>query len=187
VVDDGSTDGSARLAESYGDGVRVIRQANNGAPAARNRGIREARGEYLSFLDADDLYRPDKLSAQLRVLLAEPALDLCTCTARNFWEPGLEQEQARYEAAGKVLITHHFATLLAHRSVFERVGPINETRRYADYVEWFHRASDLGLTTRVIPDVLLDRRMHAASLSHTRAGLDEYFELARARIERHRG
>jgi glycosyltransferase involved in cell wall biosynthesis len=61
IVDDGSTDDSAEIAESYGTPVRVIRQANQGESAARNRGIREARGDYLLFLDADDLLEQEAL------------------------------------------------------------------------------------------------------------------------------
>ena len=183
VVDDGSTDGTAVLAESYGDPVRLLRQANAGAPAARNHGIREARGDYLAFLDGDDLYRPAKLSTQLRILGESPLTDLCICTARNFWEPGLEDEHERYAAAGRVLITHHFATQLAHRSVFDRVGPISESTS-ADYAEWFLRATDAGLSVRVIPDVLLDRRMHAANTSRSGEPIDDYFAIARSRIDR---
>jgi glycosyltransferase involved in cell wall biosynthesis len=184
VVDDGSTDGSAALAESYGSPVHVVRQANRGPAAARNLGIEAANGDYLSFLDADDLYRPGKLSTQLRVLASSPETDMCICTAQNFWEPGLEAERDRYTAAGRVLVTHHFATLLAHRSVFERVGPLAEST--ADYADWFMRATDLGLTAIVIPDVLIDRRMHAASHSHTLDSMEPYFELARSRIEQRR-
>jgi glycosyltransferase involved in cell wall biosynthesis len=188
VVDDGSTDRSAATARSYGDLVRVVERPNAGAPAARNTGLEEARGEYVTFLDSDDLYRPAKISTQLRFLVEHPEIDLCACTAKNFWEPGLEDEKARYEAAGRVLISHHFATLLATRAAFERVGPIDASRQSGDYIEWFHRARDLGLTVGVIPDVLIDRRMHGASHSrHAAGGMDDIFELARARIARRRG
>ena len=69
VVDDGSTDGSAALAESFdgrnGVPVRVIRQANSGESVARNRAVGRAAGEWIGFCDADDLWRPDKLARLL--------------------------------------------------------------------------------------------------------------------------
>jgi len=64
VVDDGSTDDSAAIAESYGPPVRVIRQANGGESVARNRGIEEAKGDWIAFLDADDVWKPEKLEGQ---------------------------------------------------------------------------------------------------------------------------
>ena len=63
VVDDGSTDDSAAIAESFGDAVRVIRQHNQGESVARNRGIAEARGTHLLFLDSDDLLHPSALES----------------------------------------------------------------------------------------------------------------------------
>jgi glycosyltransferase involved in cell wall biosynthesis len=71
VVDDGSTDESAAIAEAYGPPVRVIRQANQGESVARNRGIDEAQGEWVGFLDADDIWLPGKLKAQLSLASAE--------------------------------------------------------------------------------------------------------------------
>jgi len=63
VVDDGSTDGTADwIEEHYGDAVRVVRGRNGGVARARNRGWREARGEWIAFLDHDDLFHPDKLA-----------------------------------------------------------------------------------------------------------------------------
>ena len=66
LVDDGSTDGSLALAQTFaGRGVRVFAQPNSGASAARNHAIRESHGDFLQFLDADDLISPGKLAAQL--------------------------------------------------------------------------------------------------------------------------
>jgi glycosyltransferase involved in cell wall biosynthesis len=186
VVDDASTDHTPELAESYGPPVRVVRQPENlGPPAARNRGIREAQGDYLTFLDADDLFRPEKISKQLRVLDHDPEIDICLCVAQNFWEPGLEDERDRYIAAGRVRMTHHLSTMLVKRSVFDRVGLLDEATA-GDHADWFLRASDLGLRIEILDEVLLDRRMHAASLSHNEPIWDDYFRLLRARIDRQR-
>jgi glycosyltransferase involved in cell wall biosynthesis len=73
VVDDGSTDNGPRMVESLGDlRIRLIRQANAGAAEARNTGIRAARGEWIAFLDADDIWLPDHLRVQLYILDRHP-------------------------------------------------------------------------------------------------------------------
>ncbi|MGQ9503351.1 MAG: glycosyltransferase family 2 protein [Thermogutta sp.] len=64
VVDDGSTDESAELAESFGPPVRVLREENRGEAAARNCGIEAARGDWIAFLDCDDVWKPEKLALQ---------------------------------------------------------------------------------------------------------------------------
>jgi hypothetical protein len=78
VVDDGSTDASAEVAASYGGVVQLIRQANAGVAAARNRGAAEAHGEWLTFLDADDWYYPDRLRWHAEWIARDPALDFLT-------------------------------------------------------------------------------------------------------------
>ncbi|PQV62865.1 Glycosyltransferase involved in cell wall bisynthesis [Abditibacterium utsteinense] len=75
VIDDGSSDESAAWIENHYRGektLRVIRQENQGVAAARNRGLQEARGQYIAFLDHDDVWRPDKLKRQLEVALRHP-------------------------------------------------------------------------------------------------------------------
>src|SRR5690606_28366702 len=76
VVDDGSTDGTARVAQRFGDAVCYVYQPNRGPAAARNRGLERARGEIVAFLDADDLWREGKLACQCARLEADPTLDI---------------------------------------------------------------------------------------------------------------
>ena len=70
VVDDGSTDETPEVLAGYGDRIRVVRQANGGRSAARNTAVREARAPFISFLDSDDRWLPDKLRRQVPVLEA---------------------------------------------------------------------------------------------------------------------
>src|SRR6476646_4858301 len=82
VVDDGSTDNSREVAtrEAMADArVKVITQENQGVGAARNAGLAMAAGEYVNFLDADDLLEPEKLAEQGAVLDENPAIDCVLC------------------------------------------------------------------------------------------------------------
>ncbi|MGL6097742.1 MAG: glycosyltransferase family 2 protein, partial [Fimbriiglobus sp.] len=91
VIDDGSTDDSAAVAEGFGPPVRVIRQPNQGESVARNRGIDEATGEWVAFLDADDLWEPTKTERQLAVLATSNAKAVC-CGYYWFEQTGVRME-----------------------------------------------------------------------------------------------
>ena len=82
VVDDGSTDGGASVVENYGDArIRLVRQENAGVSAARNKGIEEARGEYVAFLDADDVWMPGFLS---EIVALQREFPQCRAQATNY-------------------------------------------------------------------------------------------------------
>ena len=72
VIDDGSTDGTPALVAAYGDRVKLVQQANAGVCAARNHGLRIARGEFVCLLDHDDYWYPDKLATQVAAMQAQP-------------------------------------------------------------------------------------------------------------------
>jgi glycosyltransferase involved in cell wall biosynthesis len=183
VVDNGSTDSSGAIAASFGDPVKVVRREGRLPAEGRNRGIRESSGEYVAFLDADDRYRPGKLSAQVALLELDPEAAVCLCTVENFWEPGLEAERERYLAAGRMRATHTFNAMLARRGVFDEVGLLRTSSRHGDQVEWFLRAADAGVSTIVTEAVLVDRRMHAGSLSHTSGDVvDDWLDIVAGRI-----
>lgn len=89
VVDDGSTDGGAQWVESLGaPGVRVVRQANGGVSRARNLGISEAQGDWIAFLDADDIWHPDYLGTLAGLMASHPQAGLVGTTYRSV---GVEQ------------------------------------------------------------------------------------------------
>ena len=167
VADDGSTDGTAAVVARYGDRVRYLREENLGAPAARNLGLIMAQGEFVAFLDADDLWQPEKLERQMVRFQIRPELELCVTHLRNFWIPELEEEKERFRdhPLAEALPGYVTQTLLARRVVFEKVGPFNADLRVGDPLDWFLRAAEHGTIMELLPDVLVYRRMHENNLS----------------------
>lgn len=92
VVDDGSTDESAEIAESYGPPVRVLRQPNQGESVARNRGIEEAQGDWIALLDADDIWENVKLERQLEAARTD---DIAVHCGYSFFGPASESLQEK--------------------------------------------------------------------------------------------
>ena len=124
IVDDGSTDGTADLAArlaAQSERVTVLRQANAGAAAARNAGLARARGDLLAFLDADDLWTPGRLVAQVAALDADPSLDAVFGYAEQFVSPELsEAERAALVCPPEPLPAYHPGGLLIRRAALEQ-------------------------------------------------------------------
>ncbi len=192
VADDGSTDGTAAVVAGYGAQVRSLAQPNAGSAAARNLGLDAARGDFVAFLDADDLWHPEKLARQMARFQARPALDLCVTHVRNFWTPELIEEARRYKGhprLAEALPGYVTQTLLARRALFDSVGQFNTALEHADDTEWFLRAAEDGAIMELLPDVLVHRRLHRANRSMVlgRDSRDEYVQLVKASLDRRRG
>jgi glycosyltransferase involved in cell wall biosynthesis len=167
VVDDGSTDSTRGVVSSYGDRVRYFWQPNAGPPYARNTGLNSAQGEFVAFLDADDLWHPEKLARQMARFEARPELDLCVTHLQRFWIPQLKKERKRFQnhRFAEVLPGYVTQTLLARRSLFDSVGNFNTSRRVGDPLDWFLRASEQGAIIELLSDLLVYQRMHENNLS----------------------
>ncbi len=190
VADDGSTDGTAAVVAGYGGQVRYLGQPNAGPAAARNLGLRAARGEFIAFLDQDDLWHPEKLARQMARFQARPELDLCVSYLRLFWIPELIQEETYYHGHWHPQVVPGYATttLLARRRLFDTVGWFNTALWFGDATEWFLRAAELGTVMELLPDVLTYHRMHHANLSLRLAhsSRDEYLWILKASLDRRR-
>jgi glycosyltransferase involved in cell wall biosynthesis len=166
VVDDGSTDGTARVARSFA-GAEYIYQPNQGTGAACNAALARARGEFIAFLDHDDLWTPDKLRVQIDYMLGRPPVGYTLARMRNFLEPGVErpcwlsereltEDQACYGPG----------TLVVRRAIIDRIGVFDLRYRITSDYEWLMRAKAAGVPMAVLPNTLLLRRIHDSNQCH---------------------
>jgi glycosyltransferase involved in cell wall biosynthesis len=190
VVDDGSTDATAAMVASYGTQVRAFWQPNAGPAAARNLGLGAARGEFVAFLDADDLWHTEKLTRQMARFRGRPELDLCVTHARNFWIPELEQEAARYRdhRCAEALPGYYASSLMARRGLFDTVGRYDTSLGHGSQLEWFVRATDHGADIELLPDLLVYRRLHQGNRSRLMgpASRDEFVRILKTFLDRRR-
>lgn len=186
VVDNGSTDASRRLAESFGPAVRVIDEPRPGACFARNSGVDCARGEYLAFLDADDLWLPGKLERQLRQMESRRGLDMIFTWGENFLSPELTEAERRTvrfaSGAGPFILP---STMLARRASFLKAGPIPDLGE-GEFIAWYGIAMAMGMQSDVIAEVLVRRRVHLTNSTRVAAKRHDLLRAARLVLDRKR-
>lgn len=181
VVDDGSTDGTAKVLAPYArkKRIRYIYQENKGLAGARNTGIRKAGGEYIALLDADDIFFPEKMERQADYLDSHPECDVCYCDVWHFYEEEpdrmmhLNYHYYSGDAVFEKLLRKNFINPLSvvfRRSVFDRFGYFDEeVRQFAEDWDYWVKISWQGARFCFLPEVLAKYRIRRGSLSYDRS------------------
>ncbi|MFA7670002.1 MAG: glycosyltransferase family A protein [Burkholderiaceae bacterium] len=204
VVDDGSTDATRSVLQTDFPAVRVVSQANSGGCSSpRNHGLRLARGEFVTFFDADDLMVRDKLQRQVDFLRRHPTCHAVLMDYKNFDEHG-ESSRTHFAScpklqmhwqdtpellldaatAARLLITENYGIAgspLIRRTVFEQVEAFDESLRASEDFDLIYRLarhSGLGL----IAEVGFLRRMHESNMSRRTGHILKYKIASRCKL-----
>ena len=163
VLDDGSTDESRDVAARFGPPVQLMARRHAGQGATRNVGAALTRGEVLAFLDADDVWLPEKTALQVEVLAADEACRDGLRSGRAVLQPGARAGRGAPAARARRGARAAPGAMAVRTEAFRRVGGFREDVTFGDFVDWYARAQDAGLRSHVVDDVVLRRRIHAAN------------------------
>ena len=183
VIDDGSTDNTASIADELG--CIVIHQNRQRAAHARNEGIKRSQGEWIFLLDSDDTSEAGALEKLFEPVQDDPETAAVFGRTRDFVSPEISKEELgavtpRQGAYDGILP----GCSLIRRSVFDSVGLFDETLKSGETVDWMMKLRASGLKTVQISDVLLNRRIHLTNTGRTdrKEELKNYAALLRKRM-----
>ena len=180
IVDDGSTDGTGNTVRPYLEhsSISYVYQDNCGHAGALNTGISNARGEFIAFIDHDDLWDSKKLELQVDEFRADPGLDVVFAHLQNFSE-NARAEKLKF--VNKEMEGYTSATMLIRRNSFLEVGFFDPGLRKGYFFPWFDRLNMLGLRKFMLPELLYHRRIHGQNTSIGRDANDykDYFRAIR--------
>lgn len=176
VADDGSTDSTSEIIKQFGDKIRYFYQQNRGPSAARNTGIKNARGDLVAFIDSDDLWLPDKLSQQVQLFDKNHRLGLVSsayysCDSNLNVTRVIKEDKLtdKKHILKKLFIRNIFPTptVLVKKECFEKVGLFNESYGFAeDWEMWVRIALEYDLAYIETP--LCQCRRHNSSITFQR-------------------
>ncbi len=173
VVDDGSKDNSLEVLEKYRKRIKIIEQENSGVCVARNRGVAESKGEYIAFLDADDVWLPEKIAIQIHELEESPGAVFTNCGMQLIDPDGKPLGSLVEGKSGNVTSTllgfNEPATVgiastgLVSRRIFETISGFDTRLSTAADWDFCFRLSRLGEFI-FIPKPLVKYRMHNSNM-----------------------
>jgi len=174
VVDDGSTDGSKGILESYGDKIAAIFQQNQGVSAARNNGISLAEGEFFAFLDADDVWLPEKIEKQIAEFQNNEDLGLVHVGVVEIDENGEPGKQRLDGGSGSAVsrnlllfsgegILGGGSGAVITRKAFDMVGGFDERLSTSADWDFFYQISS-RFEVSFVPEILLKYRVHNSNM-----------------------
>jgi len=189
VVDDGSADDTESSVRATGIRARYLRQVHTGVSAARNRGVAAADGEWIAFLDSDDVWLPEKLARQMAFVQSQGGIE--ACQTEEIWirngvrvNPGNRHRKPSGDifAASLELCLVSPSAVMLRRATFERLGGFDEgLPACEDYDLWLRLAVDTPV--HLVPERLVTRYAgHADQLSRRYWGLDRFRVAALVRL-----
>jgi glycosyltransferase involved in cell wall biosynthesis len=188
VIDDGSSDRTAEVAQSFGSLIRYEYQSNSGSSAARNRGIELASGEFIAFLDADDLWLEDKLALQIEAFNTNPDVDIVCGQIKQFHSPELDEiTKAKIHCPSEIMPGNIPSVVVIKRDAFSRVGLFHNEWQMGEFIDWYVRATEQNLKTLMLPNLVALRRLHSTNKGvQQRQNINQYVRILKASLDRRR-
>jgi GT2 family glycosyltransferase len=164
IVNDGSYDETEDIIKQLPVDLRYFSQPNSGPAAARNRGIRNASGDFIAFLDVDDLWPENNLHSLMGEMLQYPEL----CVVRGYGQL-MEYDAVtniyNFIGSPKDSFFHFIGAGLYRKTVFEKVGLFDPTLRFAEDSDWYIRAAELGIKMKRLEETRLYVRRHGQNMT----------------------
>ena len=190
VIDDGSTDKTSKIVKSFGAKVKYFCQNNSGSATARNYGISIANGDFLAFLDADDLWVENKLTLQIEIFNNDSEVDIVFGKVQQFFSPELDENIKRQIYCNPDLMTGYIpSAMLVKKDSFWRVGEFESKWKQSEFADWYVRSTELKLKIINLPDLVTKRRLHKMNkgLQQGKELNIEYVRMLKASLDRRRG
>jgi hypothetical protein len=164
MVNDGSDDETDEIINRLLIDVRYFHQKNEGPAAARNRGIRDASGDYIAFLDVDDLWPENNLHTLMEEMHRRPEMDVVRGHAQLM---EYDQEAGNFNFIGNPSESypHYIGAGLYRKSVFEKVGLFDPTLRFGEDSDWYIRAAEMGINIKRLDETRLFVRRHGQNMT----------------------
>jgi glycosyltransferase involved in cell wall biosynthesis len=186
VVDDGSEDDIESVVDALPVDVRFFRQNQCGPGAARNRGIKDASGDFVAFLDVDDLWPSNNLTVLVEAFDKNPELGV----VHGYGQLMQYNEQSKsfdYVGNPEESFPCYLGAGLYRRGVFERVGLFDPDLYFGEDTDWYSRAEEHRVGILRLPEVTLLVRRHGANMTANRTTTREDFALFKKKLDRIRG
>lgn len=165
VADDGSDDNTGEIVAGYPQ-VRYFYKSHSGISATRNFALSKAKGELITFLDADDLWKPEKLEKQVSYLDSHPDCQLIFTLAQNFFHGNREEMTDRQRQLMDANLDNCLMTCCIRRSLYDTYGGYSEQYPYGEDTHWVTRLWAAGINMHhCIPEILYLRRIHGGNIS----------------------
>ena len=166
VIDNASTDDSDKVISYYADRITYCKQEYNiGASAARNLGVEMAQGDYVAFLDADDIWSADKLMLQYQAMNSHSSPDMTFGYIQNFYSPELDASiKKRLFCSPQPMQGYVPTTCMVRKECFLNVGFFDVELKAGEFIDWYVKAEHLGLRSHIVPEVIALRRIHHGHL-----------------------
>jgi glycosyltransferase involved in cell wall biosynthesis len=187
VVDDGSTDGTGQVLKEQNDPrLRILQQKKSGAATARNTGVKEAKGRFIAFLDADDCWSENKLELQLKQIKKDRSFRMIFGHVMEFTDER-SLDGSLTATPGRILAGYSPITLLISKTDFLEVGWFDQRYTVAEFIQWFDRAKGCGFRVHLMPEILAYRRIHAGNRDRlTRPDTRQYAAVIKESLDRRR-
>ncbi|MGB7977987.1 MAG: glycosyltransferase family A protein [Chlamydiales bacterium] len=190
VVNDGSTDRSEEVIETFEGRIQHVYQENKGLGASRNRGVQLSTGEILAFLDQDDLWTREKLSRQMGELDQHASEDpLIFSSAEQFICPSLSEEERNKISISQTVLPGYIAgTLLVSKIRFFQIGYFFEEKGIGEFLDWYSRAHAMNVPVRMLSEILFYRRIHRTNMGRQPECFcrSDYLKVLKRGLERRR-